>query len=318
MIGSDPVVGHGIEFSVTGGPASKGSISPPPSDVTNANGEAHTEYTSGSNGGTVTVTARDTNQSGQPTANCTVEVIKILTQTVTTTPSNRDRTDLGIGEPVNCSTEGGIAANWEVSGGGFVYPTIGVASTTYYSPQSPATPTLHAKKDTADCSKALSVVAPDGLTSALVADFPEGTAGPPNNQIGARSAFIMTVYPTTVCFAWASLRENIPGQSWTWPDGADLDVNAYTHEWATSVANTGVDVVTTGLNPISRLWDGQTYTDFNYQVSVPQEYENDASQWVSWYPGETHPREYRGADQAARVEFVADNTATGGWEGPFQ
>jgi len=85
MIGATPVSGDLIEFSVTGGPASKGSISPPDCDVTDANGEADATYVSGSNTGTVTVTAKDTEQSGEPTASCTVTVfeVQISNQSVT-------------------------------------------------------------------------------------------------------------------------------------------------------------------------------------------------------------------------------------------
>jgi hypothetical protein len=105
-----PVQGHTVQFSVSG-PASPGSVSPA-SAVTNSSGQATTTYTSGANGGTVTITATDTTLQPNESATCTVKVIRVLTQTESTFPANRQRTTLGIGEKVDCWTQGGIEVNW--------------------------------------------------------------------------------------------------------------------------------------------------------------------------------------------------------------
>lgn len=70
-IGGSPVEGHTIQFSVSG-LTYAGSVNPTSAD-TNAAGNASTTYTSGASGGTVTITAKDTTQAGQPTDTCTVD-----------------------------------------------------------------------------------------------------------------------------------------------------------------------------------------------------------------------------------------------------
>lgn len=309
------VSGHVIQFTVSG-PASPGSVSPT-SATTNSSGVATTTYTSGSNGGTVTITAKDTSQAGQPTATCTIKVIKVLHQTEATIPADRTRTTIGLHEGVNCWTEGNISVTWEASGGGFVWPGSG-ASTTFVAPQSPATPTVHAKLGTADCTQGFTVIAPNGMTSVLTSDNPLGVAGPPNNQIGARSVFTCTVLPTTVSFYNASFRENISRQTWNWPDTTQGVRDAAIVPWTPAMDNTIPDTVSSGLNPIGRIWDGQSYVDFNINILVPEEYENEAGGWTSWLPTELHPRQYQGVDQAARVKLDATNLAIGGWQGPYQ
>lgn len=311
-LGNNGVSGHSIQFTVAG-PTDPGSVSPT-SATTNGNGAATTTYTSGNNGGIVTITAKDTSQSGQPTATCTISVIKILHQTVATFPADQTRTTIGLHEGVNCWTDGGISVTWEVTGGGSVSPASSSA-TTFTAPKSPATSTVHAKLDPVDCTQDFSVIAPTGITAAFESNVHVLNAGPPNNWIGAESIFTCTVLPTTVSFHYASFRENIPEQKWDWPDGTEGVKNAGIGPWTPAMDNTIPDDVGSGFNPIGRLWNGQNYINFSYNILVPEEYENEAGGWTSWLPNESHPRQYQGVDQAARVLL---NGTPGGWQGPYQ
>jgi len=73
--GDNPVSGHTIQFSVSG-LTSPGSVNPT-TDDTDGSGNAHTTYTSSSDYGTVTITAKDLDQANQPTDPCTIQVYKI-------------------------------------------------------------------------------------------------------------------------------------------------------------------------------------------------------------------------------------------------
>jgi hypothetical protein len=247
-------------------------------------------------------------------------VIKVLTQTVSTSPANRDRTTLGIGELVNCWTEGGIEVNWEASGGGSVTPAYN-DSTTYTAPKSPATPTVHAKLDTADCTVNFTVIAPDGQTSEWDSDHPLGDSG--GEYIGAASWFKVTVLPTTVSFHYASFREYIPAQGWTWPSGATENYSAQAGApYSVNLANLwDSDHCAEGVgfgNYIGLLYDGQAYVYHTHTLNMTHEYKNDANEWVSWYPIQGHFSEYRESDQAGRLKRIAGNTAEGSWQGPYE
>jgi len=70
-INGTPIQGHTISFTVSG----PGSVNPTTRD-TNASGDASVTYTS-QTAGTATITAKDLDQIGQPTATCTVRVFCI-------------------------------------------------------------------------------------------------------------------------------------------------------------------------------------------------------------------------------------------------
>jgi hypothetical protein len=231
--------------------------------------------------------------------------------------SNNARTTIGLGEVVYISTDPAISVTWSVTGGGNVSPVSGT-STTFTSPKTPTTCTVHASIGNTSSTKSFSVLARSGISVTLGSDSPLGDAGPPNNYIGARSLFDCTVLPTTVSFFYLSFRENIPGDSWTWPDSSAGSRGAEIVPWGVGCDNKTTDTVNSTLFGIGRIFNGSSYVDFGYSIRVPEEYQNGSGSWVSWLPGETHPREYRGSDQKARVTINATNSANGSWQGPYK
>ena len=267
------------------------------------------------NENTVTITVTDHN-GDTASANITVKVLKIETQTVAATPSDRTRKIIGIGEEVNCSIRPASVGSAIWSGGAFTSPTG--TSTTFNASKSPSTPTIKATVGGKDCTVALTVVAPSGLTVSFSSDGSPGTAGPPNNNIAALSVFDFTITPTTVSFYNIELRENIPGETWTWPDGTSGARASAIVNYTVGQDNKGADTVGDSLKPISRINNGSSYVNFNYIVRVPEEYKNQSGVWMSWLSTETHPRDFRGSDQKSKVSLVGSNTAQGGWMGPWQ
>jgi hypothetical protein len=252
----------------------------------------------------------------------TVTAFTIKTETVSPVPANRDRTILGIGEPVRCWSEPPVEVEWSVSpGAGYVDPETGT-STLFTAIKSPSWPTIYATPTTGGCSPILhfTVIAPDGITVSLNTDAPLWTLG--DNRIGARSIFNCTVTPGTVSFNWAEFRENIPTDTWIWPDGTEQSNLAHTRPWFVGYDNTTTDILSPHPSwtpqPIGRIYNGSSYVDFNYTTHVPEEYKNEFDRWICWLPAETHPREFRGSDQKARVILNATTSANGGWMGPWQ
>lgn len=249
-----------------------------------------------------------------------VIVFELKSETVATTPADRARTTLGIGEDVSISTEPPVSVTWSVTGGGTVSPVVG-SSTTLIASKSPSTSTVSASSDGHSCDIQFTVIKPNGMNCSSDHDIGCGVPGPPNNRIGASTLFNCTVLPTTVSFWRAEFRENIPGETWTWPDGTTGSHPKQIVNWSVSQANTTTDESTRCGDPIARLDappPGGGYVNFWYDIRVPEEYLNQAGVWTLWLPGENHPKEYRGSDAAARTFINATNSSHGGWQGPWR
>jgi len=104
----------------------------------------------------------------------------------------------------------------------------------------------------------------------------------------------------------------------TWPDGTNDTYGPKTLDWDVNYSNQCIEASSPGLDDIGRIDDGSGYVNFEYVINVPEEYKNSNSVWVNWYSNEDHDHEYRGSDQKARSEVHGDNTANGGWQGPWQ
>jgi len=286
-------------------------------DYSESPGDGKATHTYGSQG-TYTAKLRVTDNKGATdTDTCNVTVFKIKSQTVATTPADRSRTTIGISEWVTCSTDPSISVEWSVVGGGLVDPYSGT-STTFKASKSPSNPVVHAQKDGADCTLSFTVIAPTGLTFSFYGDVALGTPGPPNNYIGAISQYTCTIQPTTVSFYNANFQENIPLQNYTWPDGTNDSYGPVTCEYGVTQSNQCTESSSSGLDPIGRIYTSGSYVNFEYVINVPEQYKNQNNVWVNWYSTENHDHEYRGSDQKARSEVHGDNTASGGWQGPWQ
>lgn len=146
--------------------------------------------------------------------------------------------------------------------------------------------------------------------------------GPPNNFTGASTTFHQVVQPTDVSFYRAIFRENIPGETFTWPDGTTGTHPVQIVNWIVlTQANETTDLSARCLDdPIGRLDPpppGGGLAAFRFDIRVPEEYQDDAGAWNVWLPGENHPKEYDTAGRC-RTLIEATNTAPGAWQGPWQ
>jgi hypothetical protein len=234
-------------------------------------------------------------------------------------PANRERTTLGIGEPVLCFVHPFVVAHWECVGPGMLEPDDGDAEiATFTASQSPSSSSVHATVGDLEFVLDFDVIPPNGMGVVWDSDLALGTPGPPDNSVGARSVFAQFVQPMTVSFHWAQFRENIPETTWIWPDGSVGTFAAAVVPWGVEEGNVQIDTISSALDPIGRLWNGQAYVPFTWTVPVPEEYLNEAGQWVHWLAA-TGPAEYSGTDQSARVgRGVPGHTEYGGWQGPWQ
>ena len=257
--------------------------------------------------------------------NGTCMPIKIKSETEATLPSDTTRTTIGIGEVVYCYTDPPAAVFWEHTGDGFIYPE-GIPSygVSYYAFQKPGSGCVHAKVGANECDTiTFSVIEPSRMMVSLAySDWSIGIPGPPNNLIGCSSNFKCIVQPTSVNFYNALFRENIPGETWTWPDGSIGNWSSRYVSWIVS-EDDGQHNLTTDwcceyFNSISRLWNGSMYIDHCHTIRVPEEYSNHYGTWTEWLSGENHPFQYIGSSQKGQANLDASNLAFGDLMGPWR
>lgn len=246
-----------------------------------------------------------------------VPATKIVSKTVATTPADRARKKIGIGEEVTVSTDPATAAAWTVAGGGSVAPAAG-NSTTFTASKSPSKSTVKATVGAKHLSIDFEVIAPNGITSKVSSNAGMGTPGPPNNQIGFKTLFDCLVLPATVSFNRVEFRENIPKDSWKWPDGTAESNGPKIEPWNVGEDNKTTDSVSSGPRSIARLWDGKKNVDLSFTIRVPEDYKDETGSWVPWLPNEAHYKEYAGATQKGRGTLKATNDETGSWQGPWK
>jgi hypothetical protein len=252
-------------------------------------------------------------------------------ETVFTLPAPRSRTDIGIGESVTLWVDPATwsgppgdsigSITWSISGPGSISSSSG-SSTVYTAASASAdysatiTATIHDSDGICDALTApatMDVKTPSGCQIALLQNLPLGTAGPPNNLIGAQAQFLVRVLPTTVNFKAIDFRENIPGDSWIWPSTNNSNraaaVVAYNVQDVASTVNVVYDIATTQGWQIAEI-AGQA---FSHDIRVPQEYSTPGG-WVLFY-SETHKRIYKANGQAQIQENPAG--AISGLQGPY-
>jgi hypothetical protein len=156
------------------------------------------------------------------------------------------------------------------------------------------------------------------MTATVGSEPSLGTVGPPNNQIGSKTIFDCVVKPATVSFYKAEFRENIPLDTWTWPDGTAGSNGPKVVPWSVGQDNKTTDNVTSALRPIGRISNGRAFVDFGYTIRVPEDYKDESGSWVTWLANEEHYKEFRKLDQKGRSTLKATNNVSGNWQGPWQ
>jgi hypothetical protein len=275
----------------------------------------------------------------------------------TVSPFNPGRTDIGIGEKVNCwidpstwsdpdiyidpygnqstvyDTMGTVT--WSTTGAGSVYPTTG-EGTTLTADLTDADDTVTVQATVHDSgtkgldaalvkTMAFALFAPTGRFIISHQDLNTfGTAPPPIAVIGCRTVFEEQVQPTTVDFGPTggnvTFNENLPGDTWTWPNGTPGstppdDDNEFTVRTVATLANRCHDVITAGSAssyPIALL-SGKAFT---VTIRVPLEYLDATGHWVPFFPNETHDKSFL-ANGSGRAIDNTNNTVLGGFMGPW-
>ena len=243
---------------------------------------------------------------------------RVLSATWYSAPGNPDdsRKTIGLGEWVSCWTDPPVSVAWRVTGCNGSFDVTQGITTTFMAPQDTGYCDVVASMPGTYQIMEFNVIAPSSEAATKVSDSFLGTVGPPNTWIGASSMFQWTVAPITVSFERTSFRENIPLQTYTWPDGTQGSRSAFQGTFSVDVNNQYPDNISSGLDSISRLFKNSTYQDFSVDIDVPLEYLKDGGNWIPFVHA-NHPRSYRGSDQAARVGASQDNMVWGFWQGPY-
>jgi hypothetical protein len=169
-----------------------------------------------------TYTLKATCGADDPGDTITITAFRVITETVATLPTNRSRQILGINEVVTCSTDPPINVEW-FTDSGTINPSIG-STTRYTASLYLDSAVVTARKDSTLVSVGFTILKPAGMIPSNIVDPPNDLPGPPNNQIGPTyTNFLTTTFPMSVNFYNVWFRENIPYQTWMWPDGTQGD-----------------------------------------------------------------------------------------------
>ena len=253
--------------------------------------------------------------------------IKIETETIATTPANRARKIIGIGEQVVCSLPAALSADWEVipSTAGVITPDADVNEATFTASKTPhANVTIQATfSGGGQCEVSFKTIEPNGVKywtdTADVSPYP-GNNPPPITYIGNGRLFPFTFLPDTVSFYNIQFRENKPGDSWTWPSG---DPGSYSGgivgPLTVDFDNTWYDQISAAVDLYSRLDTWLGYRGFTYTIRVPWEYERSSGNWIEFVSSANnkHIRLYTSSGSCA-MKAVANNTKQSSHRGPWK
>jgi len=151
-----------------------------------------------------------------------LNVLEIVTETVSDSPTDRSRKLLGVGEKVNCRTQPEQAADWDVVGEGALTAKDHVATTQFTAPMLDNVDSI--VKATANGTTAFApfnIIAPTGVQFTGCKDERPWPQEDPNNGtwIGGRAHFNLKLLPVTVSFHWIVWQEELQGLVTTWPNG---------------------------------------------------------------------------------------------------
>jgi hypothetical protein len=257
-----------------------------------------------------------TSAGGSCTADHTVTISNIIeTQTVATTPANRARLKLGIGEEVVCRIVPPTSATWSVSGGGQLSSSSG-STTTFVASKSPSTSTVNARIGSSDVTVTFTVVAPSGFNTTIQSSPGFGVLG--DSQIGQRTIYNVEVVPTDVSFYNAEFQEYFqvtPPLSWTWPDRTTQTFGPSPIAWSVGYDNLTTDDIRDGPYPKTRLYSGGAFHDFSYTISWMEQYKNELAKWITFVADETTVTDFSGTSFQCKT---VNRGVAGLWQGPWR
>ncbi|MDH4241839.1 MAG: hypothetical protein OEW48_19945 [Phycisphaerae bacterium] len=272
----------------------------------------------------------------------------MTSETVATTPANRSRTTIGIGEEVVCRIDSNSWADtdcekvddgpwtevndtigdrvWACSSGGTINPS-GVTSsntTTLTADKSPdicvVGVDVYDSEDKFDDdaiwkSITFDIIAPDSSTYVKNSDSPTWTAWTSGTKnLGARTLYDVTEGPTTVSFYNVEFREHFTGETDTWPKTTTWNAPSADIYFGVNQANQSTDEQKTGLYDSNNLYTGTEWQNFSPSFSIYLQYKNQAGVWTG-YNTVTATRNYYHTGRTARVGVDGVN---GGTQGPWQ
>ena len=132
-----------------------------------------------------------------------VHVLKVDTETVATTPANRTRTTIGVGEEVVCSIQPLLTANWSTTAGSL--SSTNGSTTTFTAPDVATNATVTAEYSGCPCSVSFTVIVPTTGTVSRMTSYGIYHAGTNLSSVGFKGDF--RLWPDSVSFYNIEMRE---------------------------------------------------------------------------------------------------------------
>ncbi|MBP7652844.1 hypothetical protein KA977_05435 [Candidatus Dependentiae bacterium] len=252
--------------------------------------------------------------------NANEENWEIVSEAVSPVPTDRSRTVIGIGEIINLKITPEFEVKWYCSGDGKLNAGQGEikknVELTANKSLSASSATVRAEIGLKTKTKVYTIELPQEIYFSKMFDYPLGIDGPPNNYIGAKTEFEITVTPTTVSFKNVKFHENIPSIYVSWPNNTQTYIGGRIVDWDVGFDNLGTDMVSTGYYSSSKLLSGASYVDFSFGNSFPDEFETDDGDWVPFFNCSYFDLYYSNLE--AKVKVYGANNDEGGLQGPYQ
>lgn len=234
--------------------------------------------------------------------------------TVVTSPQDRKRTKVGVGEKVDLKTP--CPADWTIQGGGTLSTTTG-ATTQFTAPEKAAEVTITAKLHIDNSIKTVTfnIVEPSGLTFVKTANITNNS----NTLLQAGFQAIVYVTPSDVNFTAISVGENAT-PSITTGHYTNLYPNGFNHPPKGAVRLTShvqgkgtlnplaKDAIDTGL--ISRFGNPSKYTAGTFLWKIPWRYELGGTNKVFTTANQKDDLTINNANQTASVKISKENVTS--------
>lgn len=241
-------------------------------------------------------------------------------ENVSSTPANRHRTTIGVGEKVRCFVVPSCLPSIEwTTNRGTLSPTSGWETEfTAIKEASSAVVCAHVPgKPEGECGFfEFTMIPPTGEVNSFVRqDLGGFVSGPPNLFLGTLDLFAAQVLPATVSFRELQFRENIPVNTWTWPNGPVVSYGPAQLEFKVYDDNIWGD--NNGLYGAPVEWLGGQ--NFEIPVSCPEQWQDEWGDWHTFLPSGLHVFWFNGSTLQTRGNIYDDNVPDPGgpWEGPW-
>lgn len=274
----------------------------------NPTGAGATFETGWSSGGHNEITAFFPNAGGEK--DYSVDVVEVKFEAVSTCPSTRVRTSLGLRELVDFWTVGDVDVYWSASSGSMSTEGAAASSSRFTAPGSPTQATVTASLENVSVPVTFDVTAPTGVEWTWLTQLYYGDEDPEGSMMGAGNKYRGVLQPTDRSFQFIQARE------WIHPWSLDFLGTEYDIEYSQAYAVS----FTTPISACNEVDDDVAVAGIPVECGaadsgeIQVELQYFGNDWVSFETNNTHRFIF---DANGRGQAMKNGMPEGEWMGPW-